>query len=330
MNGRSLLGSIILSVAILAAALIVANANLGGAGGNRRGARGEATEPSTRQRPGSGTEVAAEATAIAVQTVLVDQIDLEQTVLLGGQVRARNTVVALPETSGTISSVTIEVGTRVFAGQSIAFVDPSRPGARFEESPIEAPITGTVIAVSVERGETVTITSPVATIATVDDLEIELSVPERYANALSIGDRVNAFTLASPDRAIEAIVSVVDPVINTATRSKAAVLRPDAAQSAELGLQPGMFVQVEFVAGATQDAVTVPVDAVLRDGAAARVFVVSPELQVAERDVELGIIAGGVVQITRGLTPGERVVLSGGNRLRDGMSVRVVQLEGEE
>lgn len=328
MNGRSLLGSIILSVAILAAALIVANANLGGAGGRRPGARGDAPEAATPQRTGS--PAAAEATAIAVQTVLVDQIDLEQIVLLGGQVRARNTVVALPETSGTISRVPIQVGSRVVAGQSIAFVDPSRPGARFEESPIEAPITGTVIAVAVERGETVTNVTPVATIATVDDLEIELSVPERYANALAVDDRVNVFTLASPDRAIEATVSLVDPVINTATRSKAAVLRPNAGQAAESSLQPGMFVQVEFVAGATQDAVTVPVDAVLRDGAAARVFVVSQELQVAERDVELGIIAGGVVQVTHGLTPGERVVLSGGNRLRDGMSVRVVQLEGEE
>lgn len=325
------------SITILAVATIIAVTNLGGAAagpGSGSGGGGpsdptvsEGADASASPRDEEPADRGVPAAApVAVETIEARTGSLERAVRLGGEVRARDSVVAFPDTGGTVSRILVEVGSAVVAGQPLAFVDPSRPGNRFEPSPVDSPITGTVVDLPVELGQTVATSSQIATVATLDALEIEIDVPERYSPALRRGSTVTVSTLAAPDRPIAARIDRVDPVINAATRSKSATLTPVGGTTR---LEVGMYVQVEFVVSSVADTVFLPVDAVVRQGQAAWAFVVSADGIVSERALTLGLIEDDRVQIIAGISAGERVVRYGVGQVRDRQAVRVVNLAGE-
>ena len=75
-------------------------------------------------------------------------------------------------------------------------------------------------------------------------------------------------------------------------------------------LKPDMFVDVELPVS-FPPAVTVPADAVLDSGLKKTVFVDQGNGLFEPREVETGWRLGGRVEITKGLEPGERIVMSG-------------------
>ena len=75
-------------------------------------------------------------------------------------------------------------------------------------------------------------------------------------------------------------------------------------------LRPDMFVDVEFPV-TRPAALTVPADAVLDSGLKKTVFVDRGNGFFEPRQVETGWRVGGMVEITKGLMQGERIVVSG-------------------
>ena len=77
-------------------------------------------------------------------------------------------------------------------------------------------------------------------------------------------------------------------------------------------LLPEMFASFRIVTGADQLAPAVPQEAVVYEGAQARVWVARPEQKaVIARQIEVGSIANGLVEVRKGLNAGETVVASG-------------------
>lgn len=310
------IASAILSIAILAAAILIARGNL---------APSEVGVPVGTSTSDTTASIEATGIAAAVETITVESGTISKRVRLGGEVRAEDTVIAFPDTAGTVSRLLVDVGSVVGEDAPVAYVDPSRAGARYEQSPVGSPITGTVVAVNVARGESVGVGTPIVTVATLDRLEIEVEVPERYAPDITRGTAVTVTALAFPDTPITAAVTQVDPIINAATRSKTATIR---VRDRSVAIEAGMFVQVEFSAQTVNDALIVPVDALVLDGEVANIFVVGADGIAEKRLVTTGLVHGSSVQITNGLSAGDEVVLAGNARLRANQPVRVVSAGG--
>ncbi len=88
---------------------------------------------------------------------------------------------------------------------------------------------------------------------------------------------------------------------------------------------PGMFVRVRLPFGDPEPAILVPDRAIGIDQSRRYVCVVGPDDRVEHRTVELGILDGDMRVITQGLTGGERVVIEGIQRARDGAVVRPIE-----
>ncbi len=90
----------------------------------------------------------------------------------------------------------------------------------------------------------------------------------------------------------------------------------------EQALFPNQFINVRLRLQQIDDALTIPVDALQHGSQGTYVYVVE-EGRAFVRQVEAGIVDGDRVAITAGLKAGERVVLEGLDRLRDGREVLV-------
>ena len=140
--------------------------------------------------------------------------------------------------------------------------------------------------------------------------------------ALRTGQQVAARTTAFPGREFSGRVLSVDSRVDPATRSvivRASVPNRDGA------LKPGMFLTVAL----SQDerpALVIPEEALVPEQARQFVYLVQGST-VAKREVSLGRREPGFVEITAGLDAGDRVVVEGTLKLRDGATVREMEAE---
>jgi RND family efflux transporter MFP subunit len=208
----------------------------------------------------------------------------------------------------------------------------SRQGV--EDLLVRAPFPGVVISKDAQPGETVSPISAgggftrtgIATIVDMDSREIEVDVNEAYINRVRDDQRVEATLDAYPDWKIPGHVISIVP---TADRQKATVRVRIAFDQLDPRILPDMGIKVRFLedeSPATVAPPTLPESAVVRDGEAAAVWVVT-DGRVERREVALGEVQDGRVTIARGLAGGEVVVVDAPRRLKAGAAVEL-QAEG--
>src|SRR6056297_2398337 len=132
----------IVTIALLAGALFIAARNLGFIGqGSGPGGRGGGPMGRGGGEPGASAP-ALEDRPVAVETTTAETRTLQADVRLNGELRARETAPAYPDSGGTISEIYVVQGDYVVKDETLALVDPSRPGTHYEKSPVRAPIEG--------------------------------------------------------------------------------------------------------------------------------------------------------------------------------------------
>jgi membrane fusion protein, copper/silver efflux system len=114
-------------------------------------------------------------------------------------------------------------------------------------------------------------------------------------------------TSAEESHALSATVSPSAPVFDETTQTLKVRLEAANPRSA---LKPGMFVDVELPV-ALPPALVVPADAIVDSGLRKTVFVECEPGYFEPRLVETGSRLGDDVEVTKGLTAGERIVISG-------------------
>jgi len=90
-------------------------------------------------------------------------------------------------------------------------------------------------------------------------------------------------------------------------------------------LFPNQFVNVRMVVDTHRNVVVIPTGAVQLGSQGPVVYVVGEDSTVAVKPVKTGAAEGGMTEITSGLQAGERVIVDGVDRIREGSKVEVVQ-----
>ena len=88
-------------------------------------------------------------------------------------------------------------------------------------------------------------------------------------------------------------------------------------------LRPGQFGKVRFVADMKKGAMVIPQEAVNELQGNYQVAVVDQNNKVSIRPVKMGERIGAMWEVTEGLKPGDRVVVQGGQKVREGAPVTV-------
>ncbi len=189
--------------------------------------------------------------------------------------------------------------------------------ARLSDTYIRAPFSGHVGLRRVSLG---TLISPGIVITTLDDvssIKVDFAVPDLYVGELRPGQLVTARTSAYQGRMFEGKVVSIDSRIDPATR---AVIVRAVVPNRDSALKPGMFLTVAL-SKERRDALLVPEEALVPEQARQFIYVMDGEV-VAKREVRLGRREPGSVEITEGISAGDRVVIEGAIKLRDGASVK--------
>ena len=199
---------------------------------------------------------------------------------------------------------------------------------------VHAPITGLIGAKQVSIGELVGKGQPtlLATMSTLDPIWFYCAISEvQYLRAENEVRRTGKQVAELPVSLVLADGSVHPEkgkfvFIDRAVDSKTGTLRVRAqfANGQQL-LRPGMFARIKVDLGVRPDSILVPERAVAELQGKNFVWVVSTDNKTTQRPVKVGETIGENVLITEGLKPGERIVVEGVQKVREGASVQLAQ-----
>jgi len=195
---------------------------------------------------------------------------------------------------------------------------------------ITAPVSGRVGLRQVDPGNIVhaSDTNGIVVITQIDPMTVIYSIPEdslpKVMPRMQSGDKlsVEAWDRAQTTQLARGVLVTVDNTIdNTTGTVKLRAQFPN--QNAMLF--PNQFVNVRMRVDTLRDVVIVPGAAIQRGTQGTFVYIVGADNNVTLRVVKLGVTEGDRTQVVQGLNPGERVVIDGADKLRDGAPVEVIQ-----
>ena len=193
---------------------------------------------------------------------------------------------------------------------------------------IAAPISGRVGARLVDPGNIVHAADAggLVVINQIDPISVVFTLPEDnlqpILKQLHAGATlaVTAFDRSQTTQIAAGTLGSIDNQMNTSTGTfRLRAEFPNADES----LFPNQFVNIQLLADTQRDVPVIPTAAVQRGAPGTFVFVVGTDDTVSVRPVKLGTSQGERVSVASGLEPGERVVVDGADKLRDGAKINV-------
>ena len=196
-------------------------------------------------------------------------------------------------------------------------------GAR--DSSVRAPFAGLIARRYVSEGEFVQPGQKLFELVALDPIEVEFTLPERDSSRVVLGQPVAVRVAPFPDEVFQATVSVVAPTIDPMTRT----LRVKARMSNTDGrLRPGLFARADLGVSVREHVAMIPEEAVLQRADGAIAYRIVAGNRAERRNIKLGVIREGRVEVSEGLAVGDPVVVRGQAQLVDGSPVTLRDAQG--
>jgi RND family efflux transporter MFP subunit len=191
-----------------------------------------------------------------------------------------------------------------------------------ERCEITAPFAGEVNARHITRGTLVKAGTPIYELLDLRKVRVQIGIPEADYDAVrnlrtaelevdSLGGRTYAgekvFLSGKPEQVAQVYLLEL------------------AVENADGSLQPGMFADANIVRAAYEDAIVVPLYAVIARDEEQFAIVVTEDGTAARRDVRVGLKKGRRARILEGLEPGVELIVQGHRQVEPGQKVNVVR-----
>ncbi len=175
-------------------------------------------------------------------------------------------------------------------------------------------------AVSAQAAATSNSSVPILVVQEIESVKVRVETAEREIGKVKIGDPVRCAVDAFPGQIFTGTVSRIVSALDPRTRTNAVEVN---ITNPGRRLKPGMYARVEIVTETRKQTLLLPIEALKMDEARPAALVVRDGV-VATVPVELGVQDGTMVEVVRGLTGSDAVILQGKELVKDGQKVRAV------
>jgi len=207
----------------------------------------------------------------------------------------------------------------------VAEANQKQYAALSDYSRIVAPFSGVVTARYADTGALIaagtsssTQSMPVVRLAEISKLRLVLPIPESVAAQIHLGDPVEARVQALNQDFVGKVSRFADS-LDRQTRTMETQIDFD---NRDGRLIPGMYAETRLSLREKKDALTIPLEAVTRNGDDATVYSVNSQNIIEERHVKLGLEDSVRVEVLSGLADKDRVVIGNRSQFRDGQKIQ--------
>lgn len=185
------------------------------------------------------------------------------------------------------------------------------------DATVIAPFSGTVAMRMVTAGEFVGAGTPVVQLVEISRLKLALNIPETAVGKVKVDQKVEFNVASYPGQTFEGTLKF----LGAAVRENSRDLPVEAeVANADGKLKPGLFAEARIILP-EEEAIAIPARALRTEGTRRKVFVAEND-QLTERLVEVGETAKDLIEIRRGVSADESVMLDPGPEATDGATIQ--------
>jgi membrane fusion protein, multidrug efflux system len=242
--------------------------------------------------------------------------------------RERNRIQTLFKSEAASQAQLDAASTRLFSAEAKLAAAEAKLGLAqlaLRNASVAAPFDGLVARRFVSAGDHVAEGEKLFDLVALDPIEVEFHLSERDSARAAVGHHVEVRVTPYPNEVFRAIVHVVSPRIDPATRTLRVKAR---VENSERKLRPGLFARADLGVAERERVAMVPEQAVLQRSDGSVVFVVRDGNRAERRQVRLGVFRQGLAEVIEGVAVGEQVIVRGSSRLVDGAVVDLRRIDG--
>jgi len=258
----------------------------------------------------------------AVNTTLAVEGQIRDYLYVNGDIIAKEFVDVYPDAAGKLTEILVDLGDTVRKGDVLAYVDPSRPGMNFANSPVNSPISGTITSFPGTIGSTVSQQAPLATIGDLANLQVRTYISERKISNIAFGMTAELTFEAYPGEIFSARITELSPVVDPSSRTMEIKLD---LTTRDYRIKSGMFSKIKITTSVKSNIVKIPTDCISERFGEKFVYVINSDGIAEKRTIVQGISINDVSEILSGLTADEHIVIQGQSLLDDGVKVKVIK-----
>lgn len=193
---------------------------------------------------------------------------------------------------------------------------------------VRAPSAGTVYSLAVADGDFVQPGDLIARVGTIEKIRVVVYIDEPELGRVALGSKATITADAYPNTSWPCTIDrLATEIVELETRRVGEV--SCSVENTDLRLIPNLTVNVRIAAGEASNALSVPREAVGRDGGEPFVWI-ADDGEARRKYVELGVQGAAFVEITAGLDGSEAVLLPGTSTLSEGQPVSLLGEAGNE
>ncbi|MEW6753019.1 MAG: efflux RND transporter periplasmic adaptor subunit [Candidatus Latescibacterota bacterium] len=188
------------------------------------------------------------------------------------------------------------------------------------DATLEAPFAGTITMRSAEVGDVLGPGVAAFRLIDVDRVKVQAGIPERYVEDFRRGNTVAISFDAMPGRHFAGQINYIAPEASPTVRTFLCEMVVDNLDGA---IRAGIMGNARIERRTFEEALLVPLDAVVETQAGRRAFVVVDDTLAAERAIVVQGGGGEMVVVAAGLRSGDQVITKGQHEIVAGDRVRV-------
>jgi RND family efflux transporter MFP subunit len=260
---------------------------------------------------------------------LEDAVNAASTALDAAEVARALAERQLERTRQLVASGTLAENDAEVADNQLAAADAQRDQARsalaaarerLGGAHVRAPFAGLVSERNVSQGDIVTIGAPLLTIIDPTSMRLRANVPSQALPSLAVGSNVEFSVRGLPDHTFRGQIERIGPAADPATRQIPLLISLPNPSGQLVG---GLFAEGQ-IAIQRQEGLILPSDALEDAQGNPKVRRVSSnQVELVEVTVGVEDSAGERVQVTSGLSPGDRVLTGAARALPEGTAVEL-------
>jgi len=191
---------------------------------------------------------------------------------------------------------------------------------QYEDSVLKAPFSGIVTRRNVEVGDILGPGTPAFRIIDMSRVKVQAGIPEKYIGDFRVGNTVAVKFDAIPGKTFRGRINYISPEADTAVRTFLAEIVVDNPDGL---LRAGIMGDARILRKVHENALMIPINAVVETQDGRIVFVVRDDGTAERRSVELGGMTDLMVRVVSGLGENDRVIVKGQHDLVTGEKVNI-------
>lgn len=184
---------------------------------------------------------------------------------------------------------------------------------------IRAPFSGTISQKSVELGAIISMGTPLATLIEINNLKLEISVPERHLSKFKDNMELKVKSDVYPETVFSGKVSFIGSQVDESHNYSVKILVQNINKTP---LKAGMYGNVIVDNSLSSNGISIPRSSITGDSSDPKVYVVKNGIANL-RSIKIGVSNETSVQVINGLTEGETIVTGGLVNLTNGSKVEI-------